>query len=97
MESLKTAYRYYGTYKSLMNASDKVFGKGPVSHYWEHGMSLSDRTGAVFAAGQLMRIGSEFFKSIPKPQQFFVVEADGVNIASLYNVRRLEMLLNCPS
>jgi hypothetical protein len=42
-----------------------------------------------------MRIAGEELvglKSIPEPQQFFIVEADG-SIASLYNMRRLEMLL----
>jgi hypothetical protein len=55
-----------------------------------------EKVAAVFAAGQLMRIAGEEllgFRGIPEPQQFFVIEPNG-DIAGLYNLRKLEMLLH---
>ena len=96
MQGLKkkaeNAYWYYGTYKSLVHSGDWALHAG---RYWKRDMSNNEKVGAIFAAGQLMRMAGEKLvglKSIPEPQQFFIVEPDG-SIASLYNMRRLEMLL----
>ena len=96
MEQLKKAYWYYGTYKSIMHAQDKFFGKGPIENYWQKGMSDLEKTGAILAAGQLMRIAAGgIFNSdtTAKRQLFFAVDTDG-GVVGLYRLRKLQMLLN---